>query len=336
MHSSALLSLALFGTAFSAPTAPFKEPTDFAHGDSALVAQIATGAPPNSPPPANISATAIAGFTGANFLENLESNFFFAGLQNLTHSWGSSPDVIAVITKVVAQEEIHVETIENLLNHFNAPTLDPCQYVFPVDSEASFLQLANIITSVGIGAVINLASTIAVTDPALVPGPASILAVEARHDAFFRVTALNAVPNPAPFDTRISAAWALNLANQFVVPGSCPPDQKIDFPVFPSLTVIPPHHNSPITGTGRDISFTLDTSTFTQQEQEQQLFVGWVNQANVPVYTPAKVAHGKVFSSIPSGLSGVAFAALTDQNTAVDVNALTEKTLAGPAPVQIS
>lgn len=333
MHSSALFSLALFGAAFSAPTTPFKEPTNFARGNPARVAHIAGGAPPNSPPPANISATAIAGFTGANFLENLESAFFFAGLQNLTHTWNSSPDVIAVVRNVIAQEEVHVQTIENLLSHFKAPTLDPCKYVFPVTSEASFLQLANIITSVGIGAVINLASTIAVTDPGLVPGPASILAVEARHDAFFRISGLNAVPNPAPFDTRISGAWALNLANQFVVPGSCPPDQKIKFPIFPTLTVIPPRADSPIVGTGCEISFIVDTSKLTQQEQ---LFVGWVNQANVPVYTPAKISDGKVHTSVPAGLSGVAFAALTDQTTATDVNALTEKTLAGPAPVQIS
>lgn len=335
MFTTAVFSFALLGAVFSAPTTPppFKEPTDFAHGDSARVAKIAGGGPPNFPLPASISAAGIAGFTGANFLENLESAFFLEGLRNLTHTWRSSPEVIDVVRHIVAQEEIHVQTIENVLENFHAPTLDPCQYVFPVDSEASFLQLANVITSVGIGAVIDLASSLAINDPDLVAGPASIVTVEARHDAFFRLTALNAVPNPAPFDTRVSGAWALNLANQFVVPGSCPPSQKIDFPIFPTLTVIPPNANSPITGSECEISFSLDT---TKVPPQQQLFIGWVNQANVPVYTPATLGNGHVQTSIPAGLTGIAFAALTNQNTALDVNALTEKTLAGPAPVQIS
>ena len=53
-------------------------------------------------------------------------------------------------------------------------------------------------------------------------------------------------------------------------------------------------------------------------------------------YTPATIENGKVTSSIPNGLAGLAFAALTGQNTALDVNALTGVTVAGPAPVQIS
>lgn len=332
MHPFTVLSLALLTPLTLA--APFKEPTNFAHGDPARVAVIAGGAPPNGTPPSSISDTAKAGFRGANFLENLESAFFLAGLRNLTNTWGASEDVITVVRNVIAQEEVHVQTIENILTHFNTATIQPCQYVFPVDSQESFLQLANTITSVGIGAVINLASVLATADPSLVPGPTSILAVEARHDAFFRIAGLRAVPNPAPFDTRISAPWALNLASKFVVPGSCSKaaDQTIDFPKFPALDFVVPGANSVFTGTKKPIIFETEISAL----PAAGLFVGWVNQANVPVYTPATVKDGKVHSSIPDGLSGVAFAALTAQNTAQDVNALTEKTLAGPAPVQIS
>lgn len=67
------------------------------------------------------------------------------------------------------------------------------------------------------------------------------------------------------------------------------------------------------------------------------LFVGWVNQANKIAYSPAKVTgDGFVETTIPDGLAGIAFAALTGQQAALDVNALTPLTLAGPAVVQVS
>ena len=207
------------------------------------------------------------------------------------------------------------------------------------------LSLANTITSAGIGAVINLASALALTDPLLVPGPASILAIEARHDAFFRAAAdISLIPNPAPFDTRISATYALNLALPFIVPGSCDNGGggMPDFPLIPALKQI--SGASPLTGSSGPIEFSFDpeqvktdNTSSSSSSSSSNYYIGWVNQANVINYTPATVdKNGKVESSIPSGMAGLAFAALTGQNTAVDVNALTGVTVAGPAPVQIS
>lgn len=163
-------------------------------------------------------------------------------------------------------------------------------------------------------------------------GPASILAVEARHDAFFREKALRLVPNPAPFDTRISAVYALNLANPFIVPGSCKATPK-----FPLITPLTADVKGKKTGTEVPITFSFDSAKVSQSAGSAPLYIGWVNQANVVNYTPAKPAgNGKVETTIPDGLAGLAFAALTSQNKAADVNALTKETLAGPAPVQIS
>ena len=226
-----------------------------------------------------------------------------------------------------------MQTAENILNHFGDKTFTPCEYVFPVSNAEEFFSLANIITSVGIGAVINVASSLALTDPTLVPGPASILAIEARHDAFFRAAAhVSPIPNPAPFDTRISAAWALNLAMPFVVEGSCKGGMP-DFGVIPGLKQT--SGASPLTGSSGPINFSFDASQV-KIDTTKTYYIGWVNQANVVNYTPATVSNGNVASTIPAGLAGLAFAALTAQNTALDVNTLTGVTLAGPAPVQIS
>lgn len=64
----------------------------------------AGGGPANAPPPPGISNSAIAAFQLANFLENLESNYFQTGLKNLTH-WdlsGFPTNSIETIAKVAA------------------------------------------------------------------------------------------------------------------------------------------------------------------------------------------------------------------------------------------
>lgn len=326
MHSTFIISaIAFLAGSSEALVLPREQPS---------VADVAGGAPPNGPPPANISAAAVADFQGVNFLENLEAAFFAEGLQNLTHLWDKNGDLkvaINVVAKVHAQELIHIQTAENILNHFKKPTFTPCKYDFPVSNAAEFFALANIITSAGIGAVINVASGLALTDPTLVPGPASILAVEARHDAFFRVASVSNIPNPAAFDTRISAAYALNLASAFIVKGSCAAQPS--FPILPPLSA---EVKTKTTGSSGPITFTFDKSQLKQSDLAKTLYIGWVNQASVVNYQAATVSDGKVTTTIPSGMAGLAFAALTAQNTAKDVNSLTAATLAGPAPVQIT
>ena len=110
------------------------------------------------------------------------------------------------------------------------------------------------------------------------------------------------------------------------------------FPVIPPLKQVKQHHNNKhehdFTPIGKPITFDFDAKIV---DASGSLFIGWVNQANVINYTPAKmVEHGVVETIVPDGLGGVAFAALTNTKTASDVNTLTGLTLAGPAPVQIS
>ena len=91
------------------------------------------------------------------------------------------------------------------------------------------------------------------------------------------------------------------------------------------------------TGSCGPITFSFDTTAVSKEDLSKQLYIGWVNQANVINYQPANVdGEGVVKSTIPEGMAGIAFAALTGQKTAEDVNSLTAVTIAGPAPVQIS
>ena len=300
----------------------------------------------NNPQGPKLSQNAVNSFQLANFLENLESNFFQNGLANLT-TWGtagytngvSNLDVVAM---VVAQEEVHVADLVKTITGNGGQAIIPCQYQFPVSDASSFFALANIITSVGIGALIDLESNLAPTDPGVVPTVGSIAPVESRHDAFFRLTA-NEAPNPTAFETRISGPWAYNLALDFVVAGSCTnlPSFITSLPVYPDIQVIgagPPSFAAK-NGEPGSLTFTVLTPNLMHVHWNTSgpLYMGWLDAANSPVYTQVThVGNGDFMADIPSGLFGMAFAALTNQNTATNVADLTTATIAGPLPMPVT
>lgn len=175
------------------------------------------------------------------------------------------------------------------------------------------------------GAILALAETVAILDSNLVSGIASIAATEARHDAFFNV-ANGQLPNPAPFDTPISSTWAYNLALEFIVPASCPVELPI--PILPTLST-----QATLQSNKTSVTFSWDpTQKPVIQENGKDLFIGWVNQLRSPVFTPLKsIGNGTGSATVPSGLKGVVYAALTTQNTLISIDDLTGTTLAGPA-----
>jgi len=307
------------------------------------IAQAAGGGLPNQPGTPKISQNAIDGFQLANFLENLESAFFQEGLMNYTQ-WGTGGQTngvsnMMVVSHIAAQEEVHVASIVGLLQGNGAPDVAPCQYNFPITDETSFLALGNIITSVGISALIALADGVSTTDPALEATIASIIPVESRHDAFFRLTA-NELPNPTTFETKISPLWAFNLALDFIIPNSCTnlPQSITSLHIYPDLGII--GYGGPSFATpnapGKLIFQVGQPSMLPQGWNQGQLYMAWVNQNNVPAYTPVTVQGNELHADVHPGMFGIAYAALTNQNTATNVDDLAKATLAGPLPIPLT
>ncbi|KAJ9615234.1 hypothetical protein H2200_001308 [Cladophialophora chaetospira] len=307
------------------------------------IAQQAGGGLSNQPGgPPKLSQNGIDSFHLANFLENLESNFFQEGLMNYTQ-WGSGNQVngvpnMGVVSRIAAQEEVHVASIVGLLQGNGAQPVAPCEYNFPVTDEKSFLALASIITNVGIGALIDLEAGLSTTDAGLEATVGSILPVESRHDAFFRIYAKE-VPNPTTFETRISALWAFNLALDFIVPNSCKnlPPSITGLQIFPDLGII--GYGGPSFATpnspGKLIFQVGQPNMLPQGWNSRPLYMAWVNQNDVPAYTPVTVQGNELHADVHPGMFGIAFAALTNQNTATNINDLTKATLAGPLPIPL-
>lgn len=208
--------------------------------------------------------------------------------------------------------------------------IPPCGYSFPVNTTNEFLNLAKYICSLTLGATIGLSERVSIADPILTRFVSSMLSVESRHDAYLRAV-LTETPFPAPFDTCFEDIWAYNLALSFVVPGSCP--VGIGVQILPRLEVrkasVAPYSNT-TNGTAL-YEFTWDpTQSPFIAEKGKQLFVGWVNQVNMPYYTPLmSTAEGKGTASIPQGLNGILLAVITNQQY-ISIKDLAPGTMAGP------
>ncbi|KAM3066450.1 hypothetical protein ACMFMG_012036 [Clarireedia jacksonii] len=279
-----------------------------------------------------LSPSTIAGLQLALYLENLEVNFFRSASANITgadNADGISNATLNAIREATLQEQVHQTTLQNILVAAGAAVIPECEYVFPSRNTSEFLSLGRSLSSVGVGAILALAESVAILDSNLVSGLASIAATEARHDSFFNV-ANGKLPNPAPFDTPISSTWAYNLALQFIVPASCP--LELPIPILPILST-----QMTLKGNPKSMTFSWDpTQKPVTQENGKELFIGWVNQLGSPVFTLLKSSgNGTGTTSIPSGLKGVVYTALTTQDTLMTIDELTAATLAGPAIILV-
>ena len=194
------------------------------------------------------------------------------------------------------------------------------------------------ITSVGIGAYLGGAQNIT-DDPALLTAASSIVTVEARHDAYLRA-GIGASPFPTAFDTALTAVYAYNLAQMFIV--SCP--QQLPLTILPKLTLkspMPPPNLQPPTPAGNPLQFTYDPSTFfVQVDPNAPLYIGLINMVTNVTYTEVTSCGNNCAQiPVPQGAAGAAFAVLTTFAGADNLseNQLTSfGTLAGPAEVILS
>lgn len=284
----------------------------------------------------------------AHYLENLEYNLYSGGFTNYTDAQYMAAGFPAGYRDQVGitagQENIHRMTLASVLQSAGQTPLPECTYSFPYNSPDSFVALANMITTVGIGAYLGGAMLI-MDNPALLTEAASILTVEARHNSYLRYGA-GASPAPSPFDTSVPALWAYNLAHTFVV--SCP--QELPNPPFvllPKLQLTAPSDSNAIpqlsalqtpVAAGTTLAFKWDPSTFfVSVDPSAPLYIALVNQVAAPTFlqlTMTGTGSGTV--ALPSGLGNAAFAVLTTFSGGLNATQLAQfGTLAGPQIVLI-
>jgi len=276
----------------------------------------------------------------AVFLENLEHTLYTGGYENFTDAEytaaGFPPGFRENVGVIASHEAIHIGALSGILETYGVAPVPNCTYNFPYNSPTSFVDLANMITTVGIGAYIG-GSTLLVDNPNLLEDAASILPMESRHDAYLR-TGIGASPFPTAFDTPLTAVFAYNLASMFVV--SCP--MYLPIVLLPKLNLtspMPPPNLQPPTPAGTILEFAWDPTTFfVPVDPSAPLYIAMINQISPPIYEQVTITGtGMGTVPVPANVSGVAFAVLTTFAGGLNETELTNfGTLAGPAEVVLS
>lgn len=192
------------------------------------------------------------------------------------------------------------------------------------------------ITSVGIGAYLGGAQSLT-DDPDLLTAASSILTVETRHDAYLRA-GVGGSPFPTSFDTVLTAVWAYNLAQMFIV--QCP--QQLPLIILPKLTLAAPAPEpdlQPPVAAGTELTFHYDpTKFFAPVDNSKPLYIALINLITNVTFTEVhNCGTGCAQIPVPEGASGVAFAVLTTFDGGLTENQLSSfGTLAGPAEVVLS
>jgi rubrerythrin len=126
-------------------------------------------------------------------LEQIEAAFYEAGLAQ----GGLTGDVQKLATEFGAHEAEHATALEKLLTQLGSKPAPAPKTKFPVNDQASFVQLAVALEDTGIAAYNGAAPLLATPD--LLAALGGIVQVEARHSGALRMLA-GMDPAPAAFD----------------------------------------------------------------------------------------------------------------------------------------
>jgi hypothetical protein len=228
------------------------------------------------------------------------------------------------------QEFTQHKALASMLRRTGSADIPPCEYVLPTNT--TDVDLLSTLKSIEGGAFMSLAESLPAEASAAAVMLSSIASVAARQNAMLQASA-GSNTSMASFDTPLSATLAYNLALNYVQPGSC--KTELPIPVLPTLSM-----GNRVVGHARandTVSFTWDDAARAAAARSgKPLFIGWVNQVDIPVYTVIEAfGDGSGTTVVPSQLSGTAFAVLTTQPGLLDTDALTDATLAGPVVVSL-
>lgn len=198
---------------------------------AALIAAPAMAAPG---PAGNITDADILNF--ALTLEHLEAAFYSQGLAKYDSkafsSAGFSDEIRQKIQTISNDETAHVNFLTSALTAAGATPVQACNYTFPHTDPKSFMAVSQILEGVGVSAYLGAAGSI--QNPGYLTAAATILTVEARHNAYIRL-ANGESPFPTAFDTPVDPRAIVTLASPFFA--ACPNGSAPAFQGFPALNV---------------------------------------------------------------------------------------------------
>ncbi|KAI9726785.1 MAG: hypothetical protein M1828_000641 [Chrysothrix sp. TS-e1954] len=349
-------SFALAALPALAAAAPFSFPLSdgFPNPSKASQAKIATvagGSLPDAPPPPSLNQSSLDALKLIAFNEIFEVAFFTELLYNVTHEVsgyeipaggynGHAPlvkeEVIAVIGRIQAQEQMHALNANGVLKHFGQKEIEPCQYQFSVNSLNEAVAFANTFTDIVLGVLPDAQQVVAESgDAGLVHAIGSIIGQEGEQNGVFRLVQ-GKLPSAAPFLGAANPDFAFTAIQQNVVPGSCPNIGSIPFKTFQPLTL-----------EDNKVKATKSVLHFSWKAGKEPKAITYISGQNTPVVVPFTKDSTKdgvvhVHAEFPFDLNngfadGLTIAAATDsEGPFADADAVAKATCFGPAPIEVS
>lgn len=248
-------------------------------------------------------------------LEHLEAKFYKDALDKFSLADFKAAGYKAVVPQRLAQirdqEATHVATLSSVLTSLGQTPTAPCEYTFPYETLDEFLGLAGVIEGVGVSAYLGKAPLI--DNDGYLTAAASILAVEARHQAILS-SYVKKDPTPGPYDTPLQGSQVFSLVVPFLK--SCPESNPtLPFKAFPTLGV-----NTKNPKIGERVSFDLP-------KVDGPIFIHFLNGLN-DIAVKVDENGGAV---LPEGLAGTIYCVATNSEDAPN----DPNTVAGPAIIRL-
>ncbi|KAI0340377.1 hypothetical protein BDW22DRAFT_417322 [Trametopsis cervina] len=238
-------------------------------------------------------------------LEHLENAFYSQGLAKLDAAAfakaGFAPWVRNRFVQIGQHEATHVQELKSLLG---ANATQPCNYTFPYTDAKSFAALSAALEGTGTSAYLGAAQLI--TNKDILTAAGSILAVEARHDAWVASAIEKEAPFNGPNDTPLPVNGVFSIASQFIT--SCPStNPALPVSPLPAFKITTPN---PTANKTVSLQFSLPSSA-------SALNVAWFYGLSV-VHTA--IDTSKNTTVVPPNLAGTAYAAVVSTDSASPSN----------------
>lgn len=346
-------------------------------------------AAPNAPAPATPQPDSLTSLGFIAFNELFEVAFFTELFNNVTTGASGFREgdllgqdkakILSILKIVIAQEELHELNANGAFQKFTGQMIQPCQYNFPVSNFNQSISLASTFTDVVLGTLPDIQTLFAnANDNALIRGVGSVIGQEGEQNGFYR-DILGKNPSALPFLTASARDFAFSaIVQNFVVPGSCSSSldilQRGGLTIFDLLTVV----NPPTTPMNQKVMFRLknfsqkmefsgeaaagfvsshdNSTTPPHQQQQDNLFLTYINQLNAPISVPIEdakkindnhnndnddyssitIQFSANFPGADNLMNGLTIAAVTKGKDFVDVGAVANNTLFGPGLIEIN
>lgn len=297
-------------------------------------------APPNGlgNPNPNLSPLAVDAIQLMQFVKNLVSGVLHSNgtdAKQWTSNGSDATPLARLVADIEQQEQTQLSVFSELLVRAGAEEVPPCQYTLPANA-TELLSLLVVLKDIELGVSMTLVDGLSSEQDTHV---SRLLSGDAG-DAAEQSALLRAHEPPygdgndgEPFKTPASGTWAYSFVLGYVRPGSCA--VELPLPILPALAVDGKAIGQAQPGTV--ITFSWDPAGKAAASRlGNPLFVGWVSGVNAPIFTSlTTLGDGTGTSSVPPGLSGIAFAVLTTQPSLTSIDELTAATLAGPVVVRL-